>query len=92
MLKITLVITGLYELLGRNYGIEEPYWGPSLKGKMRLCSTQSGLLPLTMRKYHGISIKLEIELKIKEKFLFSAPPYCFSEIQLVGKNIENKKF
>ena len=29
MLKITLGITGLYELLGRDYGIEEPYWGPS---------------------------------------------------------------
>ena len=27
MPKITLQITGLYEILGRDYGIEEPYWG-----------------------------------------------------------------
>jgi len=29
MPKITLGITGLHEILGRDYGIEEPYWGPS---------------------------------------------------------------
>ena len=28
--KITLEITGLHETLRRDYGIEEPYWGPSL--------------------------------------------------------------
>ena len=27
--KIALGITGLLEILGRNYGIEEPYRGPS---------------------------------------------------------------
>ena len=27
--KITLGITGLHEISGRNYGIEEPSWGPS---------------------------------------------------------------
>ena len=27
--KITLGITGLHETLGRDYGIEKPYWGPS---------------------------------------------------------------
>ena len=27
MPKITLRITGLHEILGRDYGIEEPYWG-----------------------------------------------------------------
>ena len=26
---MTLGITGLHEILGRDYGIEEPYWGPS---------------------------------------------------------------
>ena len=26
MPKITLRITGLHEILGRDYGIEEPYW------------------------------------------------------------------
>ena len=31
MLKITLGITGLHEILGRDYGIEEPYWGPSYR-------------------------------------------------------------
>ena len=30
MPKIALGITGLLEILGRDYGIEEPYWGPSL--------------------------------------------------------------
>ena len=29
MLTITLGITGLHETLGRDYGIEEPYWRPS---------------------------------------------------------------
>ena len=28
--KITLGITGLHEILSRDYGIEGPYWGPSL--------------------------------------------------------------
>ena len=27
--KITLKITGLHEILGRDYGTEEPYWKPS---------------------------------------------------------------
>ena len=27
--KVTLGITGLPENLGRDYGIEKPYWGPS---------------------------------------------------------------
>ena len=29
MPKITLWTTGLHEILGRDYGIEEPYWEPS---------------------------------------------------------------
>ena len=29
MPKITLGITGLHEVLGRDYGNEKPYWGPS---------------------------------------------------------------
>ena len=28
MLEITLGITGLHEILGRDYGIGEPYWAP----------------------------------------------------------------
>ena len=31
--KITLEITGLHETLGRDYGIKESYWRPSLKAK-----------------------------------------------------------
>ena len=27
--EMTLWITGLHEILGRDHGIEEPYWGPS---------------------------------------------------------------
>ena len=30
MSNITLGITGFQEILGRDYGIEEPYWGPTL--------------------------------------------------------------
>ena len=30
MPKITLGITGLPEILGRDHGIEKPYWGPSI--------------------------------------------------------------
>ena len=30
MPKVTLGITGLPEILGRDYGIEKPYWGPSV--------------------------------------------------------------
>ena len=33
MPNITLRITGLHEILGRDYGIEEPYWGPSSSGR-----------------------------------------------------------
>ena len=29
MPKIILRITGLLEILGRDYGIKKPYWGPS---------------------------------------------------------------
>ena len=29
MPKITLGITGLHEILSRDHGIKEPYWGPS---------------------------------------------------------------
>ena len=32
MPKIALGITGLLEILGRDYGIEEPYWGTSQSG------------------------------------------------------------
>ena len=31
--KTTLGITGLQEILGRDYGIEEPYWGPSISNR-----------------------------------------------------------
>ena len=34
MPKITLGITGLHEILGRDYGIEKPYWGPSTLGSL----------------------------------------------------------
>ena len=36
MPKITLGITGLHKILGRDYGIEEPYWGPSYRYSIRL--------------------------------------------------------
>ena len=33
MPKKIIGITGRYEIWGRDYGIEEFYWGPSLKGQ-----------------------------------------------------------
>ena len=36
MPKITLGITGLLEILGRDYGIEKPYWGPSFHGVTKI--------------------------------------------------------
>ena len=33
MPKIILQITGLHEILGRDYGIEKPYWGPHRPGE-----------------------------------------------------------
>ena len=36
MPKITLGITGLHKILGRDYGIEEPHWGPSYRYSIRL--------------------------------------------------------
>ena len=32
MPKIILQITGLHEILGRDYGIEKLYWGPHRPG------------------------------------------------------------
>ena len=32
MPKITLGITGLHEILGRDYRVGKPYWGPSGSG------------------------------------------------------------
>ena len=47
MPKITLGITGLLEILGRDYEIEEPYWVPYTKRELvanlaqgRKCSLQ----------------------------------------------------
>ena len=41
MPKVTLGITGLPEILGRDYGIEKPYWGPSMQtASGRLFSSQ----------------------------------------------------
>ena len=33
MPKIILQITGLHEILGRDYGTEKPYWGPHRPGE-----------------------------------------------------------
>ena len=33
MPKIILQITGLHEILGRDYGIEKPHWGPHRPGE-----------------------------------------------------------
>ena len=35
MPEITLGITGLHKILSRDYGIEGPYWGPSIPDSTR---------------------------------------------------------
>ena len=60
MPKITLGITGLHKILGRDYGIEEPYWGPSYRYSIRLnrcdvlkktCCFAANLSPFYNRGY-----------------------------------------
>ena len=36
MPKIALGITGLLKILGLDYGIEEPYWGPSVQNVTKI--------------------------------------------------------
>ena len=64
--KITLEITGLHETLGRGYGIEEPYWGPSLKAKAPKAEFKDFFLSYyntetnsTTRKYFAIEVSFE---------------------------------
>ena len=46
MPELTLGITGLHELLGRDYGIEEPYWGPSIGTLMQVLFTKFVYTPI----------------------------------------------
>ena len=39
MPKIALGITELLEILGRDYGIEEPYWGPSCLSSLTISTS-----------------------------------------------------
>ena len=45
MPKIALGITGLLEILGRDYGIEEPYWGPSCLSSLTISTSPISLVP-----------------------------------------------
>ena len=56
MSKITLGITGLHEILGRDYGIKEPYWAPS---SISLAQPQRG-------SSSTIPIRIRIELGFKD--------------------------
>ena len=44
MPNITLGITGLQGIFGRDYGIEEPYWGPSKHKTINLMWRENDLL------------------------------------------------
>ena len=60
MPKITLGITGLHQILGRDYGIEEPYWGfPAVR--LQKFHTDDVLRPrsfLSKMVYKGAMIRL----------------------------------
>ena len=43
MSEITLGITGLHEILGRDYGIQEPYWDPKLRVLIRYGTQETSL-------------------------------------------------
>ena len=45
-------ITGLHEILGRDYGIEEPHWGPSynIQAVKSVCDASSLLVGTLMSK------------------------------------------
>ena len=55
-------------------GLKNHIGDPERQAEPPLCSAQGGLLPTFMLTLRGISIKLEIELLMKEKFLVSARP------------------
>ena len=48
--KMTIGITGLREISSRDYEIEEPFWGPSLKG-------------IAQNGYYSRDIVLTVELE-----------------------------
>ena len=49
MFKITLGITGLQEILGRDYGIKEPYWAPSSISVAQPQRGSSSTIPIRIR-------------------------------------------
>ena len=65
--KITFGITGLHEISGRDYEIEEPCWRPSFKGSCRgLTSGNNRKLP---RMLHRVKIQQCFAKKIKKYFI-----------------------
>ena len=64
MPKITLGITGLHEILGRDYGIEEPYWGPSAIGQSYLHDLSHTLFRRTQRESSSKPLKNSIVKRI----------------------------
>ena len=59
MPKITLGITGLHEILARDYGIEEPYWGLSLQTFLA-SHVESAII---IRKQRALNLMLYFQLR-----------------------------
>ena len=69
MPKITLEITGLHEVLGRDYGSEKPSWGPS---------ENESLLPPGRNYRSAVASrfgKLHLNSHLSYPMLPNTPPY-----------------
>ena len=74
MPKTTLGITGLNEILGRDYGIEEPYWGPlclrRVNDQLHFCAGSVHTIRYRINPVqyeHSLNMKKQITEKIVMK-------------------------
>ena len=79
MPKITLWITGLHEIMGRDYKIEEPHWGTSVPPRQRLLIFR---YPAVTTKKHTLFKTLNNEIVYPVKTQDSENHTLFSGIYL----------
>ena len=77
--KITLGITGLHEIMGRDYKIEEPHWGTSVPPRQRLLIFR---YPAVTTKKHTLFKTLNNEIVYPVKTQDSENHTLFSGIYL----------
>ena len=91
MPKITLGITGLHEILARDYEIEEPYWGPSL-----LTFLASHIeLAIIIRKKKGTELNVVLPAVrnkfIKKSIIYRVQARTYNELPDAAKLPQFKK-